>query len=106
MWIFLPDSFLSIVADKDDPTGDRLLVRARRKGDIESVFPDSRVIALAGSDYAFRAWVPRSEVTQVIASQVESIDYSNFKNSMIDNNYHDAALSVWSVMWGLQHKSG
>jgi hypothetical protein len=30
MWIFLSDALLSVVADKDDPSGPRLLVRARR----------------------------------------------------------------------------
>ena len=38
MWIFLSDSFLSIVAHRDKPGV--LLVRARRAGDIEAVFPD------------------------------------------------------------------
>jgi hypothetical protein len=38
MGIFLNDAFLSIV-DKDGD-GTTLLVRARRKGDIERVFPD------------------------------------------------------------------
>jgi len=34
MWIVLSDAFLSVVADKVDPTIDPLLVRARRAGDI------------------------------------------------------------------------
>jgi hypothetical protein len=59
MWIFLSDAFLSVVADKADPSGERLLVRARRSGDIERVFPEAAVFSVAGADYAFRAWLPR-----------------------------------------------
>jgi len=43
MWIFLADSFLSVV-DMGDPTGSTLLVRARRQGDIERAFPDAKVV--------------------------------------------------------------
>jgi hypothetical protein len=58
MWICLSDAFLSIV-DKGDPTHATLLVRARRAGDIERVFPEAEVSAKGGSDYAFRARLPR-----------------------------------------------
>jgi hypothetical protein len=36
MWVFLSGAFLSIVQDKQKP--ERLVVRARRRGDIERVF--------------------------------------------------------------------
>jgi hypothetical protein len=107
MWIFLNDAFLSVVADKADPTGDRLLVRARRRGDIERVFPDAEVFQVAGSDYAQRAWVPRQHVAVALAARVEAIDYPNFKNTISDSAYHDAAMQVWSVMHAYQrHSSG
>ena len=53
MWIFLTDAFLSIV-DKDGD-GTTLLVRARRAGDIERVFPGAEVIEGASSDCRCRA---------------------------------------------------
>jgi hypothetical protein len=90
MWIFLSDAFLSVVADKDDPSGPRLLVRARRQGDIDRVFPEA--------DYRFRAWLPRERVAAVLTQQVESLAYTNFKSSIHDHAYHDAAMGVWSVM--------
>lgn len=36
MWVFLNNSFLSIVADKEN--ANRILVRARKKGDIQAAF--------------------------------------------------------------------
>ena len=98
MWIFLSDAFLSVVADKDDPSGPRLLVRARRQGDIERVFPEAEAATTPGADYRFRAWLPRERVAAVLMQQVESLAYTNFKSSIHDHAYHDAAMGVWSVM--------
>ncbi len=105
MWIFLNDPFLSVVADKADPTGERLLVRARRAGDIERVFPDAEVFQVTVSDYSFRAWVARQRVADALAARVTSIDYPNFKGSIADHELHDAAMDVWGVMHRLQRRS-
>jgi len=35
MWLFTSNSFVSVVADRDDTQSPRLLVRARIKGDID-----------------------------------------------------------------------
>jgi hypothetical protein len=106
MWIFLNDAFLSVVSDKADPTGDRLLVRARRRGDIERVFLAAEVFQVAGSDYAHRAWVPRRQVAEALTARVDGIDYPNFKNTIQDSDFHDAAMKVWGVMNRLQQRSG
>jgi hypothetical protein len=104
MWIFLSDAFLSVVADKNDPNGPRLLVRSRRSGDIERVFPEASTFRIPDSDYAFRAWLPRQRVAAAISNQVESIDYPNFKDSISDDAYHDAALEAWSAMVSYQEQ--
>ncbi len=105
MWIFFSDAFLSVVADKADPTSDRLLVRARRAGDIEHVFPEAEVFSVDGADYAYRSWLPRARVAQACQQQVLSIDYTNFKDSIGNPEYHDAALSAWSAMHRYQRKT-
>lgn len=102
MWIFLSDAFLSVVADKDDPSGPRLLVRARREGDIERVFPEADVATTIAADYRFRAWLPRERVAAVLRQQVENLAYANFKSSIDDHAYHNAAMDVWHVMDGYQ----
>lgn len=101
MWIFLSDTFLSIV-DKGDDTGKTLLVRARVAGDIERVFPDAEVIEGAGTDYRFRARIDRSAVAARLAEAASTIDYSNFKASVKDRPRHDAYMRVWDAMYGLQ----
>jgi hypothetical protein len=97
MWICLNDSFLSIV-DKGDPSGDTLLVRARREGDIGRVFPEAVVSINSGSDYAYRARLPRERVVARIAEAVRSIDYGNFKATVAERRRHDVYMDIWSVL--------
>ena len=87
MWIFTSDCFLSIVADKDNLKGDRLLVRSRVKGAINKLFPDVQEVYMTGSDYAYRAWVKRNEVSRVVQNYINALSYDNFKNSIKDKDY-------------------
>lgn len=96
MWVFLNDSFLSIVAHRTKP--DKLLVRARIKGDIEAAFPGAKVKVTPDADYRYRAEVLRSEVARVLVERVESIRYDNFKATVRDEHRHAAYLRVWSAM--------
>lgn len=104
MWIFMNDSFVSIVEDKTDPAN--LMVRARRKGDIENAFPGHRGRFLQRSDYAYRASIPRQEVADFVHVHVTGIGYTNFKDSVPkkDHERHSFYLRVWSVMLCFQRR--
>lgn len=109
MWIFLNDAMLSVVvpSKRDLPkhllNADVLSVRARRKGDIERVFPGAKVIRLEGRDYDFRAYLDREDVADAMQRSVREITYTNFKNSVRDDARHDAYMDVWSAMLRLQN---
>jgi hypothetical protein len=96
MWVFLNDSFLSIVQHRDQPQC--LMVRARIKGDIERAFPGVTATRTPDADYLFRAEMPRSVVSLAMADAVNQIDYGNFKNSVHERDRHEAYLEVWSTM--------
>ena len=100
MWIFLPNSFIS-VAQKPGDT-DMLTVRARIEGDIESVFPKAEVEVNKGTDYKYRARVPRQEVADVLHHQVMNLNWSNFKGAVKSKKRHDAYTNVWSAMHAVQ----
>ncbi|QID17838.1 hypothetical protein G3580_09405 [Nitrogeniibacter mangrovi] len=100
MWIFLKNSFLSIVQKPDDI--DTLTVRARIKGDIEAVFPEAKVSEGEGTDYRFRARIPREIVAKAMQEQVMTLTASNFKASVSERHRHDAYMGVWSVMYDFQ----
>lgn len=103
MWIFLNDAFLSIVDKGGD--GSTLLVRARRQGELEQIFPGSQVQETPGNDYRFRARIPRDQVASAMASAIESIGYPNFKGSVHDQLRHETYLGVWEVMHRYQRQS-
>jgi hypothetical protein len=100
MWIFLADSFLSIVDKGGD--GTTLLVRARRAGDIEKVFPEAEVVTGGGTDYRYRARLPRERVAEKVAQAVRDISYPNFKSEVADQTRHDAYMDVWRAMYRYQ----
>jgi len=104
MWICLNDSFLSIVAVKGDD--ERLLVRARRAGDIERVFPQAEVLVGAGTDYLYRAFLPRSTVSDAITARIKSIDYTNFKGSVKESDRHDVYMEFWNILYQYQCSEG
>lgn len=102
-WICLNDAFLSFVSKDCKPS--ELLVRARRPGDIERIFPKATVTEYDKSDYQFRAVVTRNDVKAALAGEVDRIVYNNFKNSVRDHDLHNAYNAVWGIMAKLQPKA-
>lgn len=103
MWICLNNAFFSIVEDNDcDQT--TILVRARRKGDIEKIFPEGAdlVEKTYSRDYLYRAYLNRDYVADVIAETVLNISYPNFKSSVTDKKLANAYGSFWHTHADLQ----
>lgn len=100
MWLCLNDAFLSIVSK--ECARDELLVRARRPGDIEKIFPGAKVTKNVHADYLFRAIVKRDAIARALEGEVRRITYANFKDSVADKRLHDAYLGVWTRMSTLQ----
>ena len=104
MWIFLSNSFLSIVEHNEEPS--LLHVRARFRGDIEEVFANVDVSETPNADYRFRATLPRDRVAEAIARNIKGITYTNFKDSVKSSPRKDAYIKAWEVMWAAQNASG
>ena len=102
MWIFTNSGFISIVADRD--AASNLLVRGRREGDIETIFPRAKVTITPNADYLYRASVTRQTAANAVAMSVLDIQYNNFKNSVLDPDRHEYYLDVWTVMRRMQEK--
>lgn len=102
MWVFLSNSMLSIVNKPGD--NDILTVRARAKGDIERVFPNAKVEANKGTDYAFRARISREAVANAMFDAATAITYANFKGSVREDDRHDAYMDAWHAMMRFQTK--
>jgi hypothetical protein len=100
MWIMFSDCFLSVVHKDCEPT--ELLVRARRKGDIQKVFPDAKVRKDTKADYLYRAVLPRKAIAVAMAERIDAVNYPNFKDSVTDDALHRAYMATWFAMVELQ----
>jgi len=122
MWIFTKHGFYSAVCAKGgsgkpgqplDP--DTLMVRARTRGHLQALmerFPEAlggrTIEAFAGTDYAYRIFVPKAIWVEVMAALAAEIDYGNFKSEVARHQgregaaYEHALHDVWSVMYRLQ----
>jgi hypothetical protein len=96
----LSDCFLSVVSK--DCARDEVMIRARRKGDIEKIFPNAKVSRYTKSDYLYRAAVKREYLKAALCGEVDRINYDNFKSSVTDTPLHNAYLRVWTAMSTLQ----
>ena len=97
MWIATNKGWLSIVKHRDKQ--DILLVRARNKNHIESIFEDAEVYEDANADYPYRADIHLYTVGTVIGDLLMGINYDNFKASVDDYHYHHALVGVWEEMY-------
>lgn len=100
MWLMISDAFFSIV--HKDCARDELMVRARRQGDIEKVFPGTKVRRDDRTDYLFRAVIKRDDVAKALVGELNRVTYPNFKDSVKDHKLHNAYLRVWSAIADLQ----
>ena len=100
MWLFTKRGFFSIVQHKDDPN--LLLVRSRVKGDIEEYWPWAIVKEDEGSDYRYRAFMPRFEVVNRLGNIAHDIDYPDFKASVDDTRRMSWYYQVWEAMSDMQ----
>jgi hypothetical protein len=102
MWIFLSNGFISAVEDRNDH--DQLIIRARTRKHLADIVPESqdRIEHTPKADYHYRLRMPKTELARLMSEAILGIDYDNFKNSITDHRYHDAALSIWAAMHRLQ----
>jgi len=97
MWICFNDGFVSVVEDTRGIND--LVVRSRRPEILQMLFPTNEIIELDVSDYKYRTYTSREEWAEIMFEKINNIDYSNFKNSVADNELH----TLYERMWGLHY---
>jgi hypothetical protein len=97
MWICTNTGFVSVVADRNDPA--RLLVRARRKIDLQNVVGDADILETPERDYRYRTFIDREKFKQIVVAGIDAITYGNFKNSVPDEcgDLHEMYAKFWEM---------
>lgn len=98
MWIFTPTGFISAVAKRSNPTN--LTVRARDRQSLDGLAELSGATATIGegTDYPYRVVVSREQFKQWMSTQVDELDYSNFKSEAERVSGYEYA-SVLGQIW-------
>jgi hypothetical protein len=112
MWLITESGFYSAVEHREDP--DRILIRARDRGDLERLVelvdslsgaPTPRIVEMEDADYLYRIEVFRQEWIDACAAMAGAVNYANFKSMVGERRGHDRAAvygRVWSVLLTLQ----
>jgi hypothetical protein len=110
MWIFSEAGFFSIV-QKGGRTGTPMVIRARVRDDLENLQEMFHFLGPVeteeGTDYPYRIYASKHEVSQVMSVLVNGIDYSNFKDRVAATAGKARASlygKVWGVMYGAESK--
>lgn len=101
MWLFTETGFVSAVCDFQDKN--TMVVRARDKKSLEAISKTygKEVIELSKSDYAYRVFLTKEELTDWMSRAIADANYTNYKSRMEQTRgyvFVDALHDVWSVM--------
>lgn len=108
MWIATEHGYFSTVADRDEPAGTDLWVRARAVRDLERVrsagYDTGPIIGHKTADYPYRVRMKRSEWGRYLADTAAGITYTNFKNrvAQVDAGRAKIYLEVWSALTDIE----
>ena len=103
MWLMTKHGFYSIVQKQPG----EFHVRARGRQDLANLvarvpLPGAEIHATKTADYSFRIVTGKGDVLKVMQFLGDSLDYSNFKNTVArtpdQQAKHDAYASVWHTM--------
>ena len=109
MWLITNFGFFSVVQKSDDPKLGTLTVRSRVREDLESLKEQyfkqtmGEIQVNTGTDYKYRAKVPREAMAGAMSQIIMDLEYSNFKNSVAENQGYKRA-SVYSKLWETLYK--
>lgn len=113
MWLFTKYGFYSIVQDENDKSIYK--VRARKKTDLQEL--QRNVTEISGgsiqqdnqADYRFRIFINQQQFKAVMNHLSNTLDYSNFKDSIYSNKSQKDKLEsyhqIWDVMYEYQIKN-
>ena len=95
MWICSNNSYISAVEHWDDPT--LVCIRGRRIEDVKNfIGEDCPITVMEKADYYARTVITKEFLKQLLAKQVDNIDYYNFKGSVEDEDLKHFYGEVWA----------
>lgn len=95
MWICFNNAFVSAVQDRRRDDG--LVVRARQREHLSTLFPGKKIYVDKKADYIARVYVSKVEFARMMVERIGAIDYDNFKSSVVDHSLGDLYMDFWQL---------
>lgn len=103
MWICFNTGFVSVVQSKEDTN--MFMVRSRKREWLEDTFPGRDILEWETHDYRFRILITRAEFAAFMVDYIaEELTYSNFKDTVDDDELHDFYVSIWGAGMSIQRR--
>lgn len=91
----IPSEFLN--GRGDNNAGEEYALRSRDISYLKSQFPDKKIFEYPFSDYQYRVYLSKKELTEFMLDKIHEINYDNFKNSVVDHKLHYFYMKVWEI---------
>jgi len=98
MWIYSATGFVSISRHRD--LAGCLMIRARDRASLASLFPAADIHETPEADYRWRATVVEADAVAVIATAVARLDYSDDVKNSIGWEHQALYRDIWAVTRG------
>lgn len=101
MWIFTTSGFVSAVQNTDG----KLAVRARDALSLVDLakLSESKILRTPTADYPYRVIIEREQLRTWLNSQIDDLDYPNFKSEVAIERGDEFAHALYPV-WDAMHK--
>jgi ribosomal protein S20 len=107
MWLCTKFGFYSIVKDEQEEI---FKVRARIKNDLKNIqknvlsLLDKKIVEDKNADYRFRIFINQEELTVLLQTLSENIDYFNFKEMIHHNKDQKDKEKYYGEIWGVMYQ--
>lgn len=100
MWLATEKGFYSVVINTQSKNKEsEILIRARKKSDLENLNTGRKVHISKKKDYAYRIFVSRQTFLRILLDLGSELQYSNFKDHIKGIPNQKDKVSFYSEIW-------
>lgn len=105
MWLATEKGFYSVVINNESKSeGSEIIIRARKKKDLENLNTGRKVKVSKKKDYAYRIFVSRETFIRVLLDLGVEFNYSNFKDHIKSIPDQKDKLSFYTQVWSIMNE--
>lgn len=105
MWLATERGFYSVVINTQSKSqGSEILIRARKKSDLENLNTGRKIHISKKKDYAYRIFVSRQIFLRILLDLGSELQYSNFKGHIEGIPNQKDKVPFYSQIWHVMNE--